>query len=361
MIPRMLRNRLTFSVGLASLLGAIPLPSVASERAIITAPSVPPPKVQSNKKQAEAPSNLGSFKSGNTGVNLDAIPLPTVPSIDPKAARQLRDRIEKEKDWLLEDGMDEPVSGAKALEEAWELGDTKTPRKSAIERRLRGKDRESGDRSEEGSRDRDAQGRDGRSPRRGKPETEKEEEDGFSYRGDRANAPGFNLPGEKSLNPFEAANKTSFNERMGGHQGGIFDKSELDLGSSIKAAEADYVRRMERLGLTGSADSVLKDPAIRVDALGQERQMRVDQFTQALGGTTGNSLSGLASSAESSLALPSLAKPATPAGNFFDKPLGTDLVRPFAAPAAASGTASRANDFLRNGGSGFAPLPRTSF
>jgi hypothetical protein len=166
----MLRNRLTFSVGLASLLGAIPLPSVASERAIITAPSVPPPKVQSNKKQAEAPSNLGSFKSGNTGVNLDAIPLPTVPSIDPKAARQLRDRIEKEKDWLLEDGMDEPVSGAKALEEAWELGDTKTPRKSAIERRLRGKDRESGDRSEEGSRDRDAQGRDGRSPRRGKPE-----------------------------------------------------------------------------------------------------------------------------------------------------------------------------------------------
>lgn len=360
MIPRMLRNRLTFSVGLASLLGSLPLPAVASERAIITAPSVPPPKVQSNKKQAEAPSNLGSFKSGNTGVNVDAIPLPTVPSIDPKAARQLRDRIEKEKDWLLEDGVAEPTDGAKALEEAWELGDTKAPRKSAIERRLRSKDRESGDRSEEGSRDRDNPSKEGRTPRRGKPDADKEEE-GFTYRGEREKAPGFNFPAEKSLNPFEAANKTSFNERVGGHQPGFIDKSDLDFGSSLKSAEVDYSRRMERLGLTGSADSILKEPAARVDTLGQERQMRVDQFTQALGGTTGNSLSGLTTGTDSGLSLPSLSKPATAAGSFFDKPLGTDLVRPFAAPAAASGTGSRATDFLRNGGGGFSPIPRTTF
>lgn len=360
MIPRMLRNRLTLSVGLVSLLGSLPLPAVAGERAIITAPSVPPPKVQSNKKQVEAPSNLGSFRSGSPGVNVDAIPLPTVPSIDPKAARQLRDRIEKEKDWLLEEGVAEPTDGTKALEEAWELGDTKAPRKSAIERRLRSKDRETGDRSEEGARDRENPSKDGRTPRRGKPDADKEEE-GFTYRGEREKAPGFNFPAEKSLNPFEAANKTSFNERVGGHQAGFLDKADLELGSSLKSAEADYSRRMERLGLTGSADSVLKEPAIRVDTLGQERQMRVDQFTQALGGTTGNSLSGLATGTESSLALPSLAKPAAAAGNFFDKPLGTDLVRPFAAPAAAAGASSRATDFLRNGGGGFTPLPRTSF
>ncbi len=365
MIPRMTASRLSMAASLGVVLTVAPLPGAASEKAIITAPAVAPRKAAESRKQVESRSALDSFKSGGNEVNVDAIPLPSVPSIDPKAARQLKEKLAKEKDWLLEGDIGQPTDPTKALEEAWELGDSKSGRAGAIERRLRSKDRETAGRDRGDKRDRDGRPTAERTPRRGQTDSDDDEE--VIGRANTAKSAGFTFPGgpdlaPKDLNPFESASKSAFNDRVGGQQAGFVTKADAEFTATLKSSEADYGRRMERLGLTGAADGSMRDPILRADTLGQERQMRVDQFTQALGGTTGSAFSGLAgATAEAgALSLPSFSKPPTSVGSFFDKPVGGDLARPFSSPIVPDAGPSRATDFLRNS-SGFAPLPRSTF
>lgn len=371
----------TFSpLGLALALGGLTAglswPGYASEKATITAPAYPPAKKQPPKKAVEAPSKLSDFKTGNNGVNVDAIPLPAVPSIDPKAARQLRDKIEREKDWLLEGDTGKPKGALDALEESWEMDDASasSSRAGAVERKMRSKDRDqkkaSKDSEVEGSREGDANRR---TPRRGRSTlADEEDEDMRSTLGNNgkkgAEKSVFEFPTGEALNPFESTSKSKFNDRIGGASLGIETKPSESLDSAFKSSEAEYNRRLERLGLSGSADGGLKDPALRADSFGQERQLRADQFTQSLGSSlAGNSsassgLSGLTTKTDTGFGLPSLAKPMSPVGSLFDKSLGSDFITPLANPLPSAGnSSSRAMDFLRSGASGFAPIPKTGF
>ncbi len=361
------------TLGLA--LGGLAWPAHASEKATITAPAYPPAKKQPPKKAVESPTKLSDFKTGNTGVNVDAIPLPTVPSIDPKAARQLRDKIDREKDWLLEGDTGQPKGALEALEESWDLDDSSSStRTGAVERKMRSKnrDKEKADRdsNEDDPRD-DSSGR--KTPRRGQNSLADDEEDdlrpSLGTNGKKgADKGSFEFPTSESLNPFESAGKSRFNERVGGISPAFDTKASESLDTTFKSSEAEYNRRLERLGLSTGTDGGLKEPALRADSFGQDRQLRADQFTQSLGSTlaggspAASGLSGLTTKTDSGLGLPSLAKPFSPVGGLFDKPLGGDLIKPFASPLPSAGSAgSRATDFLRAGSSGFAPIPKTGF
>lgn len=367
---------LSLALALGSLTAGLAWTGYASEKAVITAPAYPPARKQPPKKAVEAPSKLSDFKTGNTGVNVDAIPLPTVPSIDPKAARQLRDKIEREKDWLLEGDTGKPKGGLDALEESWDLDDsTSSPRAGAVERKMRSKDRET--RKADGDSDKDElrdDSSDRKTPRRGRNTlADEEDEDMRSTLGSNgkkgADKSVFEFPTGEALNPFESVSKSQFNERIGGASLGLDSKSSEGLDSAFKSSESEYNRRLERLGLSGNPDGGLKEPALRADSFGQERQLRADQFTQSLGASlAGNSpassgLSGLTTKADTGLGLPSLAKPMSPVGSLFDKPLGGDFIKPLVSPlpSAGSSSSSSALDFLRAGSSGFAPIPKTGF
>jgi hypothetical protein len=367
---------LSMALALGGLTAGLTWPGYASEKATITAPAYPPAKKQPPKKAVEAPTKLSDFKTGSTGVNVDAIPLPTVPSIDPKAARQLREKIQREEDWLLETDTGKPKGALDALEESWDLddGSFSSTRTGAVERKMRTKDREQrkaatgaeADSALEDDLDR-------KTPRRGRNTlADGEDEDLRSTLGNNgkkgADMKVFGFPTGEALNPFESTSKSKFNERVGGASLGLETLPAESLDSAFKSSEAEYNRRLERLGLSGSADGRLEEPALRADSFGQERQLRADQFTQSLGSSSaGNSaassgLSGLTTKTDTGLGLPSLAKPMSPVGSFFDKPLGSDFVKPLASPLpSAGGSGSRATDFLRAGGSGFAPIPKTGF
>jgi len=376
MKPRKFLSPLSLALALGGLAAGLAWPGYASEKATITAPAYPPAKKQPPKKAIEAPSKLSDFKTGNTGVNVDAIPLPTVPSIDPKAARQLREKIEREKDWLLEGDTGKPKGALDSLEESWDLDDpsSSSSRTGAVERKMRSKDRDQKkadkDAEADSAREDDP---DRRTPRRGRNTlSDEEDEDMRSTLGSNgkkgADKKVFEFPTGEALNPFESTSKSKFNERIGGASLGLETKPSESLDSAFKSSEAEYNRRLERLGLSGSADGGLKEPALRADSFGQERQLRADQFTQSLGSSLAGSspassgLSGLATKTDAGLGLPSLAKPMAPVGSLFDKPLGSDFVKPLASPLPSAGSSSsRAMDFLRAGGSGFAPIPKTGF
>lgn len=377
MKPWKTSSPLSLALALGSLTAGLAWTGYASEKATITAPAYPPAKKQPPKKALETTSKLSDFKTGNSGVNVDAIPLPTVPSIDPKAARQLREKIEREKDWLLEGDTGKPKGALEALEESWELDDTSSgsSRAGAVERKMRSKDREKNKPGSDSDLDDVREGDpDRKTPRRGRNTLADEEDEDMrstlsSHGKKGADKSVFEFPTGEALNPFESVSKSQFNDRIGGASLGLDSKPSESLDSAFKSSESEYNRRLERLGLSGNPDGGLKEPALRADTFGQERQLRADQFTQSLGASlAGNSpassgLSGLTTKADTGLGLPSLAKPMSPVGSLFDKPLGGDFIKPLVSPlpSAGSSSSSSALDFLRAGSSGFAPIPKTGF
>lgn len=359
----MICQRLTFAVVLGMVPAVAPLPAAASEKATITAPVTPPRKHTTSKSQVEGPSPFRSLKSGDSGGSpLDASSLPTVPSIDPKAARQLIDKLEKDRDWLLDDtGLDQ-VDTTKGLEDAWEIDDPKERKRNAIERKLLGKEKDpKAERSAAADREREELENRGRTPRRGSGDFDGETD--LNRRSEALELRGSSAPGERELNPFQSANAGS-NERadraFGSQSGFIGGRSGTEFESPLKTAEADFNRRMERLGLTPAASFGPKESAMQPEAWGQERQMRVDQFTQALSGNT--ALSGLGSGALTGGSAASFSSPASSSGSaaLFDKPM-SDFSKSFLPAVQPTPAASRGFDFITTPRVGIQPLPKLGF
>jgi hypothetical protein len=358
MIPRLILQRFTFS----ALLGMTPmvavLPAWASEKATITAPAGPPTQHTTSKTRVEGPSPFRSLKSGDSaGAIMDSPTLPTVPSLDPKAAREILDKLAKDRDWLLDDTGLEQVETTQALEDAWEIDDSKSTKRSAIERKLLGKDRESQTGRKPSNRGQETTEALSRNSRRGSGDFDGE--DDSNRRRDALELRGFNAPGERELNPFQSfnANSTDRADRAFGSQSGfIGGRSSSEFESPFKTAETDFSRRMERLGLTPAAESKTRDPAMWGEALSQPRQMRVDQFTQALGGNS--SLSGLNAGNSATATAPTFSTPASSSA-LFDKPV-SDFSKSFSAPSLPA-PAARGFDLITTPRVSIQPLPKATF
>ncbi len=355
----MICHRLTFAVVVGAVSALVPLPVAASEKATITAPAVAPPKHTTSKSQVDSPSAFRSMKSGDsTGPILDASSLPAVPSIDPKAAKQMLQKLEKDRDWLLDDTGLDRVDTTKGLEDAWETEDPKAKRRSALERKLLGKENEPKSQSRTGDSADEAPENRNRTSRRGSGDFDVD--DDLNRRSDALELRGFSAPGQRDLNPFEASSANSrdrADRAFGSQEGFIGGRPVADFESPFKKSDTDFTRRMDRLGLSSAEASGLREPVMRSETFGEGRQMRVDQFTQALQGNS--ALSGLNSAGSASATVPTFSTPTT-GSSLFDRP-GSDFSKSFTMPSLPTPAASRGFDLITAPRVSIQPLPKATF
>lgn len=341
-------------------LGTVPL--FAGEKARITAPDRPPQQEFSRSKKPDAPSlPFRSLKSGDsTGAVVDAPALPTVPPLDPTTERQLMDRLDRDKNWLLDERLLDSPDPAAALQEQWDLGEgASRDTKSLLHRRLLGtedvsREAQTKDDSRLTSRDPD------KGPRRGAQSQTDDWLDEDDYDRPAANKKAgydganlFELTGNQSYNPFQAV-KSEF------RAGDIFsgEVSDTKLGGGFNGIDQgygkDWQQRVERYGTVfggGDASSTLE---LRTGQLGQERQSRVQQFDQA---TMSPDLKALEPD-RGGIGAGNFTPPSRTPSAF--ESLAPGNIIPFAAPAAAA-PVSRAFEAISAPVPAIQPLPKPTF
>lgn len=353
MLPRKFRRCLG-GLALAGLVGAVGgSEAFAGEKARISAPVTPPKRDLSGKKTFEnSPAPFRSLKSGDsTGAVVDAPALPTVPPLDPAAQRQLLDRLDQEKNWLLDERMMDSPDPARALEEEWDLGgDTDRDPTSVLERRLNGR-KVDGRSDKEGGKGR----RDSEQTRKGDRQPDDEgDENGFALRRNDARQPGeLKISEERELNPFVAVSPESrISDFLSGERSSPKDNS--GFASALLPGAKDLQQRADRYGVVFGGAEPDRGFAARSSQFGEERQSRMEQFDRAFGGSDLNGLGGGTAPATA----PSFAAPSKSAG-LFDAPL-SGFAAPLAAPSLP--TPSRgALDAISQPRLSIQPLPKPTF
>lgn len=360
-------------LGLAAAVFAAP--ALASEKAIITPPAKPSTQPVLPTKPQEDLLPFRSLKSGDSTGGLIDIPAPpSLPTLTPAAQRLLLERLDREKNWLLDDQILESDNAASALEDSLNY-DSGRSSLGLVERSLRGgtdRPSEEFEFSEDGVRNNNPGSPNSRTTGRnegrvqGEDPNAPEDEDGFGVKSfsSRRGAP---VPGEvgprdaQEMNPFMAIQpQGDFDKYLAGEQSGLVPRKLLD--NVLDPVAKSWETRVERFGETfggamlGGASGQTgmgKDFTLRAEEAPKIRELRVDQFDRAFGG----GFKGLEATQPAAVSSP-LAPPDR-ANALFDT-AAPSFSLPAASPLAAP-TRSPAMDFLREARPAIQPLPRPVF